>query len=201
MTSNPGDEQPQDTSDTAPIPPPEPPVSSEQGGGSEQGGSEQGGSEQGGWQPQWEAQYPPADSAQQGYQGQPGYGQPSYGQPGYGQQSDYPQGYAQQYAPPPQGAYAYQAPEHPKATSSMVLGIVGLVLCQVLSPFAWVMGKKTLQEIDASGGRVGGRGQAQAGYILGIVGTVLLGLSLLFLIVYFVFVVAILGAGIYGSNA
>ena len=72
----------------------------------------------------------------------------------------------------------------------MVLGILGLVMCQIVSPFAWAMGKRTLAEIDASGGRLGGRGQAQTGYILGIVGTVLLGVGLLFLVIYFVFVVA-----------
>ena len=30
------------------------------------------------------------------------------------------------------------------------------------------------REIDASGGRLGGRGSAQAGYVLGIVGTIIL---------------------------
>jgi hypothetical protein len=55
-----------------------------------------------------------------------------------------------------------------------VLGILGLVLCQVLSPFAWVIGGRAVREIDASRGTVGGRGSANAGRILGIVGTVLL---------------------------
>jgi hypothetical protein len=75
-----------------------------------------------------------------------------------------------------------------------VLGILGVVLCQVISPFAWVTGKRTLSEIDASQGRLGGRGQAQAGYILGIVGTVLLGLGVAILVVYgIVAVVALAG--------
>jgi uncharacterized membrane protein YjgN (DUF898 family) len=76
-----------------------------------------------------------------------------------------------------------------------VLGILGVVLCQIIAPFAWSMGKKTLNEIDASQGRIGGRGAAQAGYILGIVGTVLLALSLLFLVVYLVIMVAVVGGG------
>ena len=37
-----------------------------------------------------------------------------------------------------------------------------------------------MNEIDASGGQLGGRGQAQAGYVLGIIGTVLLIFGLLF---------------------
>jgi hypothetical protein len=76
----------------------------------------------------------------------------------------------------------------------MVLGILGLVACQVISPFAWSMGKTTLAEIDASGGRLGGRGAAQAGYICGIVGTVLLGLALVFLAIWLVIALVAIGS-------
>jgi hypothetical protein len=72
---------------------------------------------------------------------------------------------------------------HPKAVTSLVLGIVGVVCCSIAAPFAWSIGKKTVNEIDASGGQMGGRGQAQAGYILGIIGTVLLAISLVFFII------------------
>ena len=53
----------------------------------------------------------------------------------------------------------------------LILGIVGLVVCQVVSPFAWVMGNRVVAEIDASNGQLGGRSNANAGRILGIVGT------------------------------
>ena len=97
--------------------------------------------------------------------------QPSYGPGGYG-------------STPPPGGYGYGGgtQTHPKATTSLVLGILGVVCCSLAAPFAWITGKKTVSEIDASGGRLEGRGQAQAGYILGIVGTVLLILALLFLV-------------------
>ena len=108
--------------------------------------------------------------------GQPVYGQPQYGAPQYGQQPGYPVAYA---------------PDHPKATTCLVLGILGVVLCQVIAPFAWQMGKRTVSEIDASQGRLGGRGSAQAGYVLGIVGTVLLGLFAIYIL--FV-IVLVLGA-------
>ena len=49
------------------------------------------------------------------------------------------------------------------------------MLCQLISPFAWVMGNRVLAEIDASNGQLGGRSQANAGRICGIVGTVLIG--------------------------
>lgn len=130
-----------------------------------------GGAAEPGWQPQWQPQYP-SDP------GTPGYPPPAGG-------------YAA--APPPAGGYAYVAPDHPRATLSLVLGIIGLVSCQILSPFAWVIGKKAVAEIDAAPGRYGGRGQAQAGYILGLVGTILLALGLVFVLVWVVFVVGAIG--------
>ena len=73
--------------------------------------------------------------------------------------------------------------DHPRATTSLVLGILGIVVCGICAPFAWKFGKQAVTEIDASGGRMGGRGQAQAGYILGIIGTILLILTIIFLVV------------------
>ena len=80
--------------------------------------------------------------------------------------------------------------DHPRATTVLVLGILGLVLCQVLAPVAWIMGNTAVREIDASGGTYGGRGSAHAGRICGFIGTVLLALSIVFLIGFFVLVVA-----------
>ena len=95
---------------------------------------------------------------------------PPPSQPPYG---SYP---PNQYGPPP---YGFGAPEHPQATTVLILGILGLVLCQLISPFAWIMGNRVVAEIDASNGQVGGRSQANAGRICGIVGTFLLGAALL----------------------
>ena len=53
---------------------------------------------------------------------------PPPGQPPYG---NYP---PNQYGAP----YGFGAPEHPQATLVLILGIVGIVVCQVISPFAWV---------------------------------------------------------------
>lgn len=90
------------------------------------------------------------------------------------------------YPPPPppmqQPGYGY-TPDHPRATVALVLGIVSLVLCSVLGPVAWVIGGGAVREIDASGGRLGGRGQAKAGQILGIIATVLLVIGILFFVV------------------
>ena len=96
---------------------------------------------------------------------QPPPGYPSYG--GYG--------------PPPQN--------HPRATTVLVLGILGILVCGLLGPFAWSMGNGVVREIDASGGRWGGRTEANVGRILGIVATVLLGLSLVVLVLFLLLVV------------
>jgi hypothetical protein len=112
------------------------------------------------WQSQWQSQWQP--------QWQP-QGQPQGG-----------------YAPVPPPGYGYGVPDHPRAQTSLILGILGLVLCQVAAPFAWVTGKRTVNEIDASRGMLGGRSQAQTGYVLGIVGTVILGLGVAFMLFYFV---------------
>ncbi|HSE10108.1 MAG TPA: DUF4190 domain-containing protein [Nocardioidaceae bacterium] len=137
----------------------------------------------------------PREQPQPGAGQPPGQQPPPSDQPGYWEQQARQQqpGYPPYY---PQGAPMQFAPDHPKATTSLVLGILGVVLCQIIAPFAWAMGKRTMDEIDASQGRFGGRGAAQAGYILGIVGTVLLALSVIFIVLYVVFAVAIIGGGI-----
>ncbi|WP_306365231.1 DUF4190 domain-containing protein [Nocardia sp. CC227C] len=97
---------------------------------------------------------------------------PSYGYPAYG------------YGP---------TPDHPQATTILVLGILGLVLCQLLGPVAWIMGSKARREIDASGGTLGGRSSVTAGYVCGIVAT---GLMLLVVVGYILlFAIGVVVAG------
>ncbi|MEE8376638.1 MAG: DUF4190 domain-containing protein, partial [Acidimicrobiia bacterium] len=64
----------------------------------------------------------------------------------------------------------------------------GLILCQVLAPFAWVMGNKELAAIDSGLRSPENRSTANAGKILGIIGTVLLGIGLVVGIVFFLFI-------------
>jgi hypothetical protein len=126
---------------------------------------------------------PPTTPYQQPYQQQP-YQQQPYQQ---GQQPGVPYG-----APQYTSAYGAAAPDHPQATTVLILGILGIVVCGILAPFAWVMGNRVVAEIDASNGQIGGRGNAQAGRICGIVGTVLIGIGLLFAVG--VVVIAIIGS-------
>lgn len=117
-----------------------------------------------------------------GYPPVPGPGYPGAGVP-YppAPPGDYP-GYPPAGYPP--AGYPMQSPpEHPQAVTAMVLGILGLVCCGLASPFAIWVGRKAMKEIDASGGWMGGRGQAQAGFIMGIIGTALWVLGVVFYVV------------------
>ena len=82
-------------------------------------------------------------------------------------------------AAPAAPAYRTVAPDHPRSAIALILGILGVVACSIVAPFALVIGRGAVKEIDASGGQLGGRGMAQAGFILGIIGTVILALSLI----------------------
>lgn len=93
----------------------------------------------------------------------------------------------------PGGSASTGAPSGPEtpgsATASLVLGILSLVMCGLFTGVpAMITGRRAMREIDASGGRLGGRGLAQAGFITGLVGTLLTTLAL-------VFVVALLAIG------
>ena len=80
---------------------------------------------------------------------------------------------------PPQFPPGRPQQDHPQATTILILGICGLVLCPILGPFAWSMGNKALREVDASQGQLGGREMVNVGRILGIVATVILILGFL----------------------
>ena len=103
---------------------------------------------------------------------QPSYGTPASGTPSYGTPAS---------GTPSYGAYdpnhaAYAALEG-RSTTVLVLGILGLVLCQILGPIAWVMGNKVRDEAVAMGRLEPGNNKA--GRICGIIGTCLIGLVIL----------------------
>ena len=82
-----------------------------------------------------------------------------------------------------------------RAVVALVLGILGIVLCPLSAPVAWVLGKRAEEEIDASGGTIDGRGMATAGKITGIIGVGLLVLYMLILLVVVVFIGLIIDEG------
>lgn len=118
---------------------------------------------------------------------QPTPSQPQYP---YGQQPTYgypPPGYGGQPQPgqphqgfPQQGFGAPALPKHPQAQTAMVLGIIALaggatcLLPILVSPFAWFFGAKAKREMMAEPQRWGGQSEAQAGFVMGIIGTAML---------------------------
>ena len=116
--------------------------------------------------------------------GQPAYGQPQYGQPQYGQPAYGQPAYGQQPYGGPGYPYPGSAPTEGRAVAAMVVGIVSLVLAcgygvgLLGAPVAWWLGKSSMNRIDASNGQLSGRGMAKAGFVMGIIGTVLLALAL-----------------------
>ncbi len=116
-----------------------------------------------------------------------------------------PSGYRPPGGPAPYPPPTPLVPDHPQATTAMILGIVGLVgglsFCGIglfVSPFAWALGRSALRDIEAAPGRYGGQGQAQAGMYTGIAGTVILALGVLALMV--VALIALLAPSGSGSS-
>ncbi|MEU4317135.1 DUF4190 domain-containing protein [Nocardia sp. NPDC024068] len=76
--------------------------------------------------------------------------------------------------------------EHPHATAVLFLGALSVLCCGLAGPVAWAMGKRALDQIEESGGAYGGHTQVVVGFILGVIGTILMVvLAVLFLLVWF----------------
>jgi hypothetical protein len=116
---------------------------------------------------------PPGDE-QQGQQ--PSWQQPEPQQPQWQSQAQQPQwGQQQQYQPQTTPG---------SATAALILGICGLLVCPIIcAPLALIYGNKARNEIDGSGGRLGGRGMATAGVVLGWIGIAWAVLWIIYIIV------------------
>jgi hypothetical protein len=160
---------------------------------------------------------------------QPGYGQqppppPPPAAPQFNPQTGYPAG--DPAAPPPypypqqpsaQPPYApvpghpgmpqfptYVLPDHPKATSALVVGIIAVagtftcVLPVLASPVAWALGAQARKEIRRAPQYWGGESKATAGMVLGIIGTALLVLGII--VITLIIVVAVNDPNGFDSN-
>lgn len=68
-----------------------------------------------------------------------------------------------------------------QAVTALVLGILGIVCCGLLAPIAWYLGNQELRAIREGRSAVAGEGLAKAAQILGIIGTILLVLTVLWI--------------------
>ena len=116
--------------------------------------------------------------------------------------------YAPQPYPPAQPGMpqfpTYVLPDHPKATSALVVGIIavaGTFICglpALASPVAWFLGAQARKEIRQAPQQWGGESKATAGMVLGIIGTVLL--VLVVLVFAIIIAVAVSDPGAFDSD-
>ena len=71
-----------------------------------------------------------------------------------------------------------------KATMALVFGVLGIICCGLLAPVAWYLANEELKSIDMGRLPDSNRGMAQVAKILGIIGTILLGLGLLWVLMF-----------------
>ncbi len=71
-----------------------------------------------------------------------------------------------------------------KATMALVFGVLGIICCGLLAPVAWYLANEELKSIETGRLPDSNRGMAQVAKILGIIGTILLGLGLLWVLMF-----------------
>ena len=94
--------------------------------------------------------------------------------------------------PPGAPGQAQRYPEDSQAVVALIMALLGLTMCQILCPLAWYFGQRELTAIDEGRRDPSKRDWALASKIIGIAGTVLLVIGLLFLLL---FVVGLVAAG------
>lgn len=68
-----------------------------------------------------------------------------------------------------------------QAVTALILGILGLICCGLLAPIAWYLGNQEVKAIREGRSSLAGEGLAKAAMILGIIGTILLVLTTLWI--------------------
>lgn len=72
----------------------------------------------------------------------------------------------------PMGGYAGGSASG-RATTAMILGVLGLICCGPLGLAAWWLGSAELDAIRSGQSPAAGEGMAQAGKIMGIIGSIM----------------------------
>ena len=84
--------------------------------------------------------------------------------------------------------------EHPDGTTVLVLGILGVMVCGILGPIAWAKGNRVRREMDAQPTEMWtNRGTVTAGWVCGIVATVIMIVQVVFLLGFLILVIAVEG--------
>lgn len=75
--------------------------------------------------------------------------------------------------------------DHPQSTVVFVLGLLSVIGFSIVGPVAWIMGNSARKEVRNNPERYRSGGLLTAGWVMGIIGTCLMGL----LVLYIIFVV------------
>ena len=96
--------------------------------------------------------------------------------------------------PPPSQGAGTSGSASTNAIIALVMGILSYVLCGIIGGIiAWVMGKGELNKIDRGESPEAGRTMAKIGMWLGIINVILTIIACIFLLIYFVFLAAVIG--------
>jgi TRAP-type C4-dicarboxylate transport system permease small subunit len=87
-------------------------------------------------------------------------------------------------SPPPPPPAVPASSTTSRAVLALVFGILGVICCGFFAPVAWYLGKEELAAIDAGRLPDSNRGMAQIAMILGIIGTILLALGVIYLVFF-----------------
>jgi hypothetical protein len=96
------------------------------------------------------------------------------------------------------GQYSYVKPH--RGSVILALGICSVVMCGVFGIPAWIMGHADLREIREGRMDKTGEGTTQAGYVCGIIGTVLFLIQMVFILLYIIFIVGVIAAAAAGAK-
>ena len=81
----------------------------------------------------------------------------------------------------------------------LVLGILSIIVCAPVGPFAWMMGRGDSKKIKAGLMDPEGAGLTTAGMICGIIGTIFLALGVVYLVLIVVLGIGLAAAGAAGA--
>ena len=88
-----------------------------------------------------------------------------------------------------------------RGSTVLILGLVSLLACGLIGPVAWSMGGTDLKKMRAGTMDPRGEGETKAGYVCGIIATIFLGITVIMIGVWLVFVFAVVAAAPFPAPA
>ncbi|MFC7620512.1 hypothetical protein [Microlunatus sp. GCM10028923] len=86
--------------------------------------------------------------------------------------------------------YGYSQQQHPKGTTALVLGILGIVLCPFVGVVGFTISSRARKEVQAEPMRYSNGGMITAGWVLGIVSIVYASFAAIYLVIVMIAVIS-----------